>query len=524
MKITKKIRNVLSTALIVTMMGSMLTGCSSGSTAEVSSVLNFGCTYFSESLDPSAMPNAAWSVSRYGIGEALFRFDDQMDADYYLCDDYSVNDDHTEWTFHIREGVKFSNGKELTASAVVKSIEYMYEKEKSGEGSSTPSVYMTYDSITADDEARTVTIKTDKSYADLTKTLAHPYFVILDMESDLANKPVGTGPYVIDKYDIGVSIAMVANENYWKEDVPYEELNITFIEDSTTKAMALQNGDVDVVENINTANDLKTLKDSSDFNVSETVGVRIGFAYMNQDGILANDDLRKAVLTAIDDDTLCNTTVGGLYNAGASVLPSTLDYGYDKLKDATPFDEEKAKKILDDAKIVDSDGDGYRELDGKNVELNFLTYDSRNLPDFAEGVASQLEKIGIKVNVKKTDADTEWNMLVAGEYDLLNTNWMTVQDGDPYGYLDNWYGKSNANYCGYQNDEYDKIYEELSTEMNEEKRKEMIQELLQILIDDAAVMVHGYYKSNMSSDKSVTGANISVADYYWISTAIKPAE
>ena len=160
----------------------------------------------------------------------------------------------------------------------------------------------------------------------------------------------------------------------------------------------------------------------------------------------------------------------------------------------------------------------------RSIELNFLTYDSRNLPDFAEGVSSQLEKIGIKVNVKKTDADTEWNMLVAGEYDLLNTNWMTVQDGDPYGYLDNWYGKSNANYCGYQNDEYDKIYEALSTEMNEEKRKDMIEKLQQILIDDAAVMIHGYYNSNMSSNKSVTGANISVADYYWITTAIKPAK
>ena len=122
-------------------------------------------------------------------------------------------------------------------------------------------------------------------------------------------------------------------------------------------------------------------------------------------------------------------------------------YGYDKLNDTISFDEEKAKKILDDAKIVDSNKDGYRELDGKNIELNFLTYDSRNLTDFAEGVALQLEKIGIKVNVKKTDADTEWNMLVSGEYDLLNTNWMTVQDGNPYGYLDNWYGKSNANYC-----------------------------------------------------------------------------
>ena len=71
-------------------------------------------------------------------------------------------------------------------------------------------------------------------------------------------------------------------------------------------------------------------------------------------------------------------------------------YGYDKLNDTISFDEEKAKKILDDAKIVDSNKDGYRELDGKNIELNFLTYDSRNLTDFAEGVALQLEKIGIR--------------------------------------------------------------------------------------------------------------------------------
>ena len=157
MKIKRKIIKLLSTAFIISMMGSMLTGCSS-STADTSNILNFGCTNFSDSLDPAAMPNAAWCVSRYGIGEALFRFDDQMEADYYLCDDYSVNDDNTEWTFHIRDGVKFSNGKELTASAVVESIEYMYKQENSGKGSSAPSVYMKYDSIKADDESRTVTI------------------------------------------------------------------------------------------------------------------------------------------------------------------------------------------------------------------------------------------------------------------------------------------------------------------------------------------------------------------------------
>ena len=70
-----------------------------------------------------------------------------------------------------------------------------------------PSVYMKYDSIKADDESRTLLLK-QVTHTDLTKTLAHPYFSILNMESDLVNKPVGTGPYAIDKYDTGISASM----------------------------------------------------------------------------------------------------------------------------------------------------------------------------------------------------------------------------------------------------------------------------------------------------------------------------
>lgn len=521
----KKIKKVFSTTMIIAIMSAMMVGCSSSNSSKLdNTTLNFGCTNFSDSLNPSSMPNASWCVSRYGIGEGLFRFDDEMNAINYLCDDYSVDDTNTTWKFHIRENLKFSNGKDVNASSVVDFIEYMYKQEESGEGSTAPSQYMVYDSIEADDDSRTVTIVTAKPYADLTKVLAHPYFAILDTESDLEECPVGTGPYAVSKYDTGLSIAMVKNEHYWKEEVPYENLNIIFIQDSTTKTMALQNGDVDIVENINTASDLATLKESTDYNVSETAGVRCGFSYINQKGILKNDDLRKVILMAVDDDTMCNKTVGGLYTAGFSVLPSSLDYGYENLKDATSFNMDEAKKILDDAGIVDSDNNGYRELDGEEININYYTYDSRNLTDFTEAIASSLDQMGIKVTINKTDADTEWNMLVAGEYDLLANNWMTVQDGDPYGYLDNWYSKSKANYCAYKNDNYDKIYEELATEMDEDKRRDMIQNLQQILIDDGAVLVHGYYNSNMSSNTSVKGADISVADYYWISTNMKPVQ
>ena len=535
MKVFKRIKKVMVATLIAAMTLGAVTGCSSSSNGSSngggdSKTLNFGCTNFSDSLDPSSIVNAAWCVSRYGIGECLYRFDQQMQPQPYLADSVKSNDDNTEWTFHIRDGVKFSNGKELTPSAVKKSIEYTFKQEEDGKGTAHPSQFLKYESIEADDESGNLTIKTSQAYADLSAVLANPLFVIVDVDADtdMADQPIGTGPYAVVKKNEGTSIEMEANKEYWNGDVPYEKLNIIFIKDATSKYMALENGDVDVIENVSNISDLENVKKSDKYNVSEVVGGRTGFAYINQDKdrALANDDLRKAVLMSVDDETLCNTTVGGMYEAGISVLPSSLDYGYDKLKDATPYDVEKAKKILDDAGIVDSDGDGYREFDGdgKNIELSFLTYDSRCLKEFSEGTAANIEKIGIKVNVQETDGDTEWNKLTAGEYDLLSNNWLTVQVGDPIGYMENWYSKSKANYCSYKNEKYDKLYEELLVETDQDKIKELVQEMQQILVDDGAALIHGYYKGNICSTKAVEGANVYTADYYWISTAIKPAE
>ena len=70
----------------------------------------------------------------------------------------------------------------------------------------------------------------------------------------------------------------------------------------------------------------------------------------------------------------------------------------------------------------------------------------------------------------------------------------------------------------------DKLYEQLETEFDEAKRAKIIEQLQQILIDDAAVVVHGYYNSSMISDKTVTGADIHTADYYWLTTEIAPAK
>ncbi len=490
--------------------------------------MTFGIqNYGGGGIDPAKETNCAWNVSRYGVGECLFKFDNAMNVVNTLCDTYTVNDEHTEWVFHIREGVKFSDGCDLTAEAVKASFERLFEAGPNG--SSAPQKYLEAEAeITADNASGNVTIKTTKPYVDLTANLAYPVMVILDVEhtADYDHAAIGTGPYVATNFREEVGYTMVANEYYWDGEVPYASIELLYMGDASAKAMALQSGQLDLAENVTNINDLRNLQADPNFTVTIASGVRTGLAHMNvaEGRLLSNKTLRQAVLMALDDETMCSVTVGGLYTSGFSVLPSNLDYGYENLTDPYAFDAEGAAKLLDDAGIVDTNGDGTRELDGKEVVLHYVTYSNRCLSDFAEAIQQQLTAIGIGVDLEIGDSARQWDSYQSGDFDLNGSNWTTVGTGDPTEYLASWCSTSGADYCGYKNEEYDALYEELGVTFDTDARREIIQRMQQILIDDAAAVVHGYYNSSMiSRNETVGGAAIHTADYYWITTEIYPA-
>ena len=487
--------------------------------------LNFGCYNYSDSLDPATNVNSSWCGTRYGITECLFKFDNEVIAQPNICDTYRVSDDYKVWTLHIRENVFFSNGKPVTASAVKASIERLYEKtdaQKGGTGNSNPEIYLKYKSIVADDKENTVTITCETPTANLTGILAYPYFSIIDAEV-ADSEIIGTGPYCVKNINTGISIDMIKNEYYWNGEAAYDSVTIIFIEDSATKSMALQSGDIDLAENITTISDLDKLATDNKYYISTSAGVRTGNSYINFNGILKNDTLRKAIIMSLDSKTMCDVTVGGMYTSGFSVLPSSLSYNYDKLINPYPYNTLKAEQMLDNAGIIDTNGDGIRELDGENININYIAYSSRNLNDFAEAIALQLNKIGIKVTVTVCDYDTATALQNAGEFDLITANTTTVGTGDPQDFLGGWYSKNSKSYGYYQNNEYDKLYEQLKITLDTKIRKEIITKMQQILIDDAATIVHGYYNSRMiSNSEKVKNAEISTVDYYWLTKDIAP--
>lgn len=489
--------------------------------------LTFGIQEYSIGIDPAQEVNTAWNCSRYGIGECLFRFDNSMNVVNWLCDSYTVDDSHTEWVFHIRDGVKFSDGCDLTASACKASIERLF---RDGEkGSSKPKTFLSAESVmTADDASNQLTIVTPEPVVDLTKNLCYPVMIILDTEhtTDYVSASIGTGPYAAQKFTEHVGMTVVRNEYYWNGEVPYASIEMLYMGDASAKALALQSGQIDLAENITNISDLQKLRDDPDYTVTIASGVRTGICHLNvsEGKLLNNATLRHAIIKAIDFDTMCSVTVGGLYTSGFSVLPSNLDFGYANLTNPDPYDPDEAMAIMDAAGIVDTDGDGIRELNGQKIMLKYVTYPNRCLDTFAEAVMQQLAEVGIGVDLVISDGAGQWDSYQSGEFDINSSNWTTVGTGDPCEYLNAWWSASGADYCGYQNDEYDRLFAELQETFDETARKEIIQKLQQILIDDAAAIPLGYYNSSMISNNSkVGGAAINTADYYWITTDIYPA-
>ena len=338
-------------------------------------VLNFGCQMYTDGCVNSANDeNGGWNAMRYGIAEALFKFDDNMEVIPWLAESYEVNDEHTEWTIKLKDGIKFSDGCDLTPTKVKEYFDHM--KEVGPSGSAKPEKYLEFEAeVTVDDDANTINIKTSKPYANLVGQLCHPTMGITDVEhiENYDNGIIGTGPYKIEEFNgVGVGYTLAANE-YYREDVPYDKVNLLFMGDNSAKTMALQSGQVDLVENITNVADIQDFQDNDDYTVDIASGVRCGFAWMNFDGVLGNKTLRQAILMAIDNDTICNSrTIGGLYTPGFSVLPSTLNYDYDKLENPYTYDPEKAKQILDDAGIVHFGYDETAVMDVKGIKVGLV--------------------------------------------------------------------------------------------------------------------------------------------------------
>lgn len=520
-----KFKKLVLTVAILAMTATGLSGCGgSGGASGSSEQLNIGVTSFADTLEPTEQ-YFSWVVMRYGVGETLVKFNDEMGAEPWLAESWELGSDNLTWTFKIRDGVKFSNGTALTADLVKASLERTFEMSKRAS-----SDFFQYDAMTA--EGSNLIIKTKSPTPGLPGCLADPLFLIVDTTVDTStfatDGPVCTGPYAVKSFDKEKCV-VVKNENYWDGEVPYNEVNIQVIDDANTRAMALQSGEVDMAVNISSS-DLALFEGSESFDINSIASLRTVLSFMNQRGPLADVKVRQAVIRALDRQTYADNLLHGTFEAGKAPIPPSLDYGFDTLKDENAYNLESAKQLLAEAGYADTNGDGIVEKDGQNLTLQYVIYDSRaELPILATATQANLKEIGIDVKVETYEYTTLLDMQENGEYDLLIWNVITANTGDPENYLKEYWKthtdeNKNANTAGYSNPEVDAVLDQLSTEFDTAKRRELVIRAQQLIMNDAASVFYAYPETNIISSKKITGVEMLPADYYWLTKEIKPAQ
>ena len=445
-----------------------------------------------------------WAAIRYGVGETLFKFNDNMELEPWIAESYESIDELT-WKITLKDGVTFSNGNPCDAEAVKACIEDLVAVHERAAGD------LAIDSIEAD--GLELTIKTTTPKPTLINYLCDPYGCIIDVTAGNADGiVVGTGPFVATELVTDDHINLVKNENYWNGNVNIDEVTVLTISDGDTLAMALQNGDIDAAYGMAYAS--YPLFENDDYVFTSTATSRAFYLQMNYNSDIIKDDaVREAIALGIDKEGFVNTLLNGYGYVGAGAFPDSFPFG--EGVNAKEYDPEKAKEVLEAAGWVDTDGDGIREKDGKTLTINWVSYPSRQeLPLLAESAQANLKDIGIDVQLNVT-ADHGTIVSEPTGWDVYAAAFVTAGIGDPmYFFSTHCLSDSTKNRGAYSNAKLEELAQEMNNTFDVDERNDLAVQMQQIILDDDAFVFCSFLRMSMISKANVTGLTAHSSDYY----------
>lgn len=441
--------------------------------------------------------------------------------------------DGHSWSFHVRDGMKWSDGTPATSADACFSwqlgVDAIAAGESLGAGYLEPT--MADAGVTAVDcpDASTVVVTTDDA-SDRVLQIAIPiipkhiwgketYKTI--GEAKFEPPLIGTGPYQTVDWQTGQFIRLQRNTNYWGSQGFQDEVDLIIYKTADTMVQALKAGELDYAHGPN-AEQLDALK--ADPNMATVVGSANGWTQLAFNGYgadtgktiegggpstkaLLDPAFRDALGYAVDHDALVDRVLGGYGDVGTTIVPPVLTQWHVEPTTLRHFDIELAKQKLTDAGYILDAGGQRLDKEGKPINLRMLMPDSDdNYPKAAQFVADWYGQLGVKVSTQVLSSAALGEIIYppeAGEgytadYDIELWGWSGGID--PNGLLqifkcDAIGASSDSQYC---NPDFDKMYDDQLAAPNAEARKAILSEM-QNLIYDKAVYDILYYDANLEA-------------------------
>lgn len=466
-----------------------------------------------QSLDPQIQNDTTSEQVVKMLYNTLLKFEDDGTVVGDLAESWSVSEDKLTWTFNLKQGVKFHNGKELTSADVKATFDRALNAEAGG--LRTTEIIKMFTAVEAPDPY-TVTITTDGPYGPMESLMCNMSLGIMDADYieqyglDLGTSVEGengTGPFKVVSWERDQEIVVERFDDYFGTPAKLQTVVYTVIPEAASRVIALETGEVDVIDKP-TNEDLERLEaDTENYTVlrKPTISQRL-FRFGCNDPIISNTKVRQAIVYAIDRQAIIDALfTGSAYPSTAPLAPVT--FGYSNLGEIEQ-DLELAKSLLAEA--------GYP--DGFDTKI-VTTERYQNGIELAEIISQQLAEIGINAEIEVWEwsaLSASWNGITADEFDqpifIMGAGpSMRDADGGLRGlYTTSETGLNDRNYGFYSNAEVDALIEQGMQETDQQKRVEIYKEAMEILYreDPVAFWLFDMYGLAITSSK-VEGVTLS---------------
>lgn len=429
-----------------------------------------GITTDARTLDPIATSDNPSIWTQLLLYDTLVRpAPDGTKLEPGLAQSWQANADGTEYTFHLRSNAKFSDGAPVTAADVVASLQ-----RAASDKSQWARFFRPITGFEVVDD-HTVKLKLDKPFTPLINNLGLFSSAIIPAKEatapKLPDKPTGSGPFVMQKWQHGERMTLVKNPYYWQQGKPYvDQVQLVVIGEDNSRVLQLRSGDIDAMINV-PYNQMAQLAANPDIRTGSANVFRGDFVMLNTKVKPLDDErVRQALNYAVDKQGLVQGVLFGNGEVAADAMP-VMAYNDTSLK-PYPHDLAKARELLKQAGLPDGfsatmlvpSGDAAAQQVGAALQAN-------------------LAEAGVKVKLQQIEEGTQWDVTKKGDYQM-SISYATSDTIDPdqlFGFLAVNPERADAYHTFWKSDRLNALYEQERRTPPGAERGKMFQEMEQLL-------------------------------------------
>ena len=505
-----------------------------------------------ETLDPALNAAVDGGNTLITIEEPLLIIDENNEIQPGQAESYEVSDDGLVWTFHLRDGLKWSDGSDLTAA----DFEYSFKRLACPDTAAPYAETVVgmidgyQDAIgnpdadgntTTDPDWDALNVVASEDGKDLTITLSYPCSYFDKLAAFVATSPVQqatveangdawctepdtyvcNGPYMITDWVPSERIVLSKNPNYvggWDSSkIVSDTITLLLLEDSSAAYAAYNSGEAQLIKDVPTDEipSLTKAEDGGDFYVDTILGTYY-ISLNDQKEPFTNAKVRKALSLAIDRDYVANTIMQGTYTPAYNLVgPGIVDESgmfYDNANGGKTYISDDYDANLEEAKQLMADA-GYPDGEGFPT-IEYSANDAGYHIPVAEYVQQAWGELGITVNINKVEWASFTPMRRAGDYDVSRNGWV-MDYNDPSNMIELFTTTNGNNDGKYSNPEFDAAVE-ASKVADKSVHFQKLHEAEDILMADAACIPVAYYNDFWLQSPSLKGTWHSPYGYWYL--------